>query len=334
MGLKALRSIRFGRESTAGTPVAATTYWRGTGTAEFNPNVTHADEDIGNLMRYNRAYSPKEELVITLDETPATFEQIAHLFEMGVRTDAPAADGGGNGYIYEYVLPTTSVPTLKTYTVEYGDDAQAYESAYVFAEEITLSGEAGGAVMMGATLRGRSEDKTTFTGAATIPTVEEILFQKGKVYIDNAALYPDTPPSTQDTATWLGFSLTITTGWVARWHGDGNLYFTAPQQAGPDLSLEITYEHNATAVGEIDTWKAITSRGIRLEFEGSAFGTGGDDYNNKTLLVDLFGNWETVGAMGDQDGNNTVTLTLKPRYDATATSAGQVTVVNDLSALP
>jgi hypothetical protein len=64
-------------------------------------------------MRYNRAYSPKEELVITLDETPATFEQIAHLFEMGVRTDAPAADGGGDGYIYEYVLPTTSVPTLK-----------------------------------------------------------------------------------------------------------------------------------------------------------------------------------------------------------------------------
>jgi hypothetical protein len=51
-------------------------------------------------------------------------------------------------------------------------------------------------------------------------------------------------------------------------------------------------------------------------------------------LVDLLGNWETVGAMGDQDGNNTVTLTLKPRYDATATSAGQVTVVNDLSALP
>jgi hypothetical protein len=65
------------------------------------------------------------------------------------------------------------------------------------------------------------------------------LFQKGKVYIDGVGTYPAT---TQDTATWLGFSLTITTGWVASGTVMASV-FTAPQQAGPDLSLEITYEH-------------------------------------------------------------------------------------------
>ena len=48
-GVKALRKVQLGLESTKGTAVAATALWRGTGTIEDKREVVFPDEDIGYL---------------------------------------------------------------------------------------------------------------------------------------------------------------------------------------------------------------------------------------------------------------------------------------------
>ena len=48
-GIKKLRKLQLGRETTAGTAVNATDLWRGIGTIEDQTEVMFPEEDIGYL---------------------------------------------------------------------------------------------------------------------------------------------------------------------------------------------------------------------------------------------------------------------------------------------
>ena len=126
-GVKALRKIQLGDESSAGTPVAASTIWRGMGTISDQREVVHVEEDVGYLSGTDRTYVPKLFAELELEETEATFEQLPHILEMSLKDETPAQDGTGSGYIYQYEFPTTTQPTIQTYTIEGGDDQQAEE---------------------------------------------------------------------------------------------------------------------------------------------------------------------------------------------------------------
>jgi hypothetical protein len=328
-GIKSLRKLQIGKESTAGTPVAATTVWRGEGTGVDNREVVFPAEDVGIVGGVDRAYTPKLESSVDMAETPATFEQLPYILEAGIAAETPTQDGAGTDYIYEYAFPTTAQNVPQTYTIEHGDDQQAEEIEYCHVTELTIAGAAGEAVNMSATWVGRQSTTTTFTGALTPPTVEEILFGTGALYIDGVSTYPAT---TAKSNTLIGMELSVTTGMKARFTGD-HLYFSYIQNVRPEIILNITFEHDSTAVAEIAAFRAGTARSVRLKFEGSTVGTPGTTYSSKTLLIDLVGKWESFEALGEQDGNDIVTGTLRCRYNATAGALGNILIVNELSAL-
>lgn len=329
-GVKALRRLQLGDESTPGTAVAASAIWRGTGMGADTRTVEFPEEDIGRLSKYDRSYVPMLGAEITMDSIPATFEQLPYILEAGVATETPTQDGTGAAYIYEYLFPTSAQNTPRTYTIEFGDDQQAEEAEYCFVREFTLEGNAGEALMMSATWQGRQVQTTTFTGSIAVPAVEEILFSKGKLYIDGTGTYPAT---TLKSNTLLSMNLSVTTGFTAVQTASGNLYFSFLKQQFPEITLQITFEHDATSVAEKAAWRAGTPRAIRLLFEGSA-SAGNTTYNYKTLIIDLVGKWQTFDALGDQDGNDIVVGTFLGRENSTAGDAGGFIVVNELSALP
>src|SRR5687767_166439 len=117
-GIKALRKLQFGRESTAGVIQAATSIWRGEGTVEDTREVIFPVEDVGYVAPLDRSYVPQLGAKIALPATPATFEQIQHIFEMGLNTSTGAQDSSATAYIYTYGLPTTTQNTIKSYTIE------------------------------------------------------------------------------------------------------------------------------------------------------------------------------------------------------------------------
>lgn len=334
-GIKSLRKIQLGRESTAGTAVAATTIWRGPAAAPDDQRETvFTAEDVGYVSGIDRSYQPKLLGALAFEETEATFEQLPHILEAGVKTATASQDGAGSDYIYTYTFPTTSSNTLKNYTIEGGDNQQAEEIEYGFVTDFGLSGEGAGAVMMSANWQGRQVSTTTFTGSLSLPTVEEVLFSKGKIYIDAAS---GTIGTTQKSSTFLSFDLSVTTGWVARFTGDGNLYFTRAAFVGvPTLEVlcNLTFEHDGTATTEISNFRSSTSRLIRLTFEGSTVATPGTTYSKKTLIIDLAGTWDNFESLGEQDGNDVVTGTFRARYNSTASLFSEITVVNELTSLP
>ncbi len=62
--------------------------------------------------------------------------------------------------------------------------------------------------------------------------------------------------------------------------------------------------------------------------------TAGTTYSKKTLQIDLAGVYEDWSELQDQDGNDVVTATLRCRYSSADSLKADVTVVNELSALP
>ena len=322
MGIKALRKIQAGKETTAGTAVAATIVWRGTGTLEDQRETIFPDEDIGYLSGVDRAYCPKLLAAFSFDAVPATFEQLPIILSAGVKdVVSGTTDTGGSGKVYTYTFPTTSQNTLRTWTLEGGDDSGAEEMEYSFVESFEISGNGGEAVMMSANWIGRQVSTASFT-SLSVPTVEEVLFGNGKLYIDGTTI-----GTTQVTNTLLGFSLNVNTGIVTKFTAEGQKYFSFATQTKPEVLLNVTFEHNASAVTEKATWRAGTARLIRLNITGNALTTAGT-FATKLLRVDLAGKWEKFDKIGETNGNDIVTGTFRANYDPTAAKFAEIKVVN------
>jgi hypothetical protein len=336
MGQKWAQKIQLGRESTAGTAVAATTIWRGVGgMLEDAREVSMVDEQIGIAIPTTRAYVGQLGGVLSMAATPATFEQILHILEAGIKTvGTGASDGAGSGKIYAYPTPTTAVNTIKTYTIETGDNQQAEEMEYSFVEKFTLTGERGRAVMMSADWIGRQVANTTFTGSLTAPTVEEILTGKGAFYIDAVG---GTIGTTAITGTLLQWELTVTTGWRGKWTVDaGQLYFNFIyfDRDSFEAELSMTFEHDATAVAQKALFQAATPRLFRINIPGSTFAQAGTTYSTKTFRIDAAATYTEWGVLDSEDGNSIVNVTAQIGYDPTAAKGLEITVVNDLTSVP
>lgn len=330
-GSRAFRYLQLGRETTSGTAVAATTIWRGQGALQEERNTQFPPEDVGIAGGADRSYVDFIGATLDMDETPLTFEQLPYILSAGVKnTTSGSADGSGSGKIYAYPLSTTSANSLTTYTIEGGDDQQEEEMEYSFVESFNLTGKAAEAWMMTGTWRGRQITASTKTGSLSIPSVEEALFQKCSLYIDNSG---GTIGSTQKSNTLIAADLKVTTGYQARWTADGNLYFSQPVLGIPEVTLDVTFLYDGTATAEKANWRSGTARLIRLQTIGSALTTAGTSYTNKTVRMDLAGRWVSFDKLDEDNGNDVVSGQFRARYNATAALFCNLTVVNENSSL-
>lgn len=336
-GIRQLRKIELGKETTAGTATTPTTIWRGLGALTDGRIVTFPEEFIGVIGGGDRSYIARVEATLSMDSTDATFEQLPHLLIAGIAaTTAGTQDGTGSGYVYTYTIPFSTAPSIKTYTIRAGDNQQAETMDYAFVESLSLSGNAGEAVMMGAEWRGRAVTNATFTTTATIPTVETILASSATLALDAASgTYGATPVS----STLISFSVDFSSLNAAKWTmGAGGSTvgaFDFAYAGNREITGTLQFEHNATAVTEKAAFRAETPRLMRLKFEGSAVTTAGTTYSKKTLIIDLPIKYESFDALDDIDGNSVVTANFRSRYNSTVANAGKVIVVlNGTTSIP
>jgi len=330
MGVKALRKIQFTFETTAGTGLATTAIWRGEGVLNDERTIVFPAEDVGSYLPRERSYIPQLGGTVTLSDTPATFEQLPVLFASAIE-NVYTGTLDSSGYVFTYDIIDTVAGTQQTLCFEAGDDQRQDSLTYGYAEEITLSGAKGEAVMMGATVRGQQVVDTSFTGALTLPDVEEILFQKGNLFIDAT-----TVGTTTKSNTWHAFELTIPSGWKALHTADGNLYFGSTVYRGHrenEITGSITLEHDSSAETEITAARNETLRLMRMRFQGSTLTSAGT-YTYKTLQMDFACKYTAVPSLEDEEGDDIVTLPFKVVYDDTAPVLGaQFIVVNNVLTL-
>jgi hypothetical protein len=333
-GIAVARKYQLGREATAGTPVAATTVWRGpAGMPVDSRTRVRPAENVGLTAQTSRQYTPKLLSAIPFAQTEATFEQLLHVLEGGIKTATLSKDGAGDGYIGVYDIPYGTTPnTLKTYTIQGGDNQQEEVAEYCFVLDYTLEGKVGEAWKITANWQARQNALGTYTPGLSIPTVEEMKFGLSKFYIDAVG---GTIGTTQLQNTVIGAKLHVVTGWQPRFTGDGMLYFNVAEWIGAKIDGELTMLHNASSVAEKVFARADTPRQMRWLIEGTSFSVGGTAYQKKTHKADLALLWTDFPEPNAEDqGAAIVTAKFEGVYDATANLFCQHTHVTDLSAVP
>lgn len=335
-GIKAWREIQLSRESSAAQGSATTDFanWRGVGTIQDMRETIFPEEDVGIFGGVDRTYVPRGGSELLMEDTPMTFEQVAHILDAGLYVATPTTDTG-TGIIRTYTLPEIAsqikVSTdLQTYSIQGGDNNETEIANFFFVREFNMSGVAGEAWNINATWQGRTTSTDDgFATGLTIPTVEEMLFSKTKLYIDAVG---STHGSNQVSNTMLAATVAVTTGWQAVWSGDGEIYFSFIKQTRPEFLLTLTFEHNSSASAEKDAWRAQTARNMQLKTEGSELTSSGV-YTYKTFIQDYSGKWESFDKIGEQDGNDIVVGTFRARYNATAGTYVEYLVVDETAAL-
>lgn len=332
-GRKYLRKIQFGKETTAGTATTATAIWRGVGNMlEDQRVIEEIDEHVGILGGTDRTAVTKLLGGLELAETPLTFEQFNWLLVAGLGAPTTgSADGSGSDKIYTTNIPTTAAPTVAPYTIQGGDDFEAERMEYAFPTKITVKGETGSTARVSATLIGRQVTTNAFTSGLSLPTLEDVITGKGKVYLDAIG---GSYGGTQVANQILAFELTYELMWIAKWTMDGNLYFSLPVYAGHKVSGKLTFEHDSAVSGTGGAkqhFRDQTPRLLRLDLIGSAVTTAGSTYSTKKAIFDLPIKYTKAAVIGDKDGNDIVDMEFRSRYNATAGNAGKIIVVNELT---
>ncbi len=333
-GVKALQTIQWGYETTAGTAVAATKIWRGPGSGIVAlDEIEFVEEDVARFFGSNRTVKRSQGAEIVIPETAFTFEQFAVLCQSGVeyqQTGVTDTGASASGKIYTFDFSLASINAIKTLTIEAGDNIDADEMEYAFCREFTVSGAPGELVKMGASFQGRKRADTTLTGALSLDTINCAPFNMATLYADTAG---GTMGGTAITGAFLGMTIKVNTGIKPVKTADGQLYFYSHEIVDPEMTADIIFRHLAGADSEDDNWLGQTARLLEIKLTGPALSTAGT-YTYYTARFQMPGKWSKFTELKDSNGMTILTGTFKAQYDLTAAAGPKIVVVNQVATYP
>ncbi len=320
--------VQLGRETTPGTPVAATIIWRGPFGAPEDTRVRKIkEESVGYLVPAELAYDTRLGATLAMPSSELTFEQFPHILEAGILTATP---GLTPNFSRAYAFPTTTSRTIKAYTLEAGNvlvSTDQMEIPYAFVSEFEMSGKVDEAWMMSATWIGQRWVTSLLTGSLAVPSVEPALFGKTSFYVNDSG---GTIGTTQVTGKLLECTIKVITGIQFVPAGDGNLYPIAHKFVKPEITFTMAYElEQDTGVSfvavERGKWNTKAGRLIRLNVPGSG--------STKNLAVDMYAIYDKFGSYENSDGNVSVKVEGHCGYSATDALFFSATVLNGVAAL-
>lgn len=333
-GLSNTRRLQGAAEATVGTAVTDDFIWQ---TEEEAPDISddrelvHVPQQMGYFPPSDVIYIPKLDTTLAIPSMPATYEQIAHIFEGGIQTVTPSQDGSGTDYISTRSIARTTQNTIKTYTWYAGDNIQAQRMNHAYVVDFQFTGTAGEALKCQSNWRGQTIENATF--ASLTPATQEIInASNGKLYIDAAG---GTVGTTQITNTLLSIDLTVTTGWMPVYSMDGNKYLTGIKMGRPSVVLKMTLEFNSTANTQRTAWRNRTAQLFRLRFTGEEqHSTPGTTYTYNELIFDIAGKYTAFSTLGQNEGNDVVEVTVTGMNNISDSLYFTTILVNELSAVP
>jgi hypothetical protein len=274
---------------------------------------------------------------IAIDNCNATFQQFMYplIFGLGA-SKTGVIDGTGSDYIYPTALPTSSLPNTKSGTIQGGDNQEQEVMEYALCTELKITGGAGKELKHSWILIGRQVQQLGggFTGSVAIPTVEDVLFQRCKVYLDATS---GTYGTTQVANSIYGIELTFKFMWSPIFTADGVLYYGLANFTGWSATGKLSYLHTTTASGTGGAkqfYRNQTAKLLAIDFGGNAVVTPGTTYSTTHLIFQLPIKFTKIGVLGDNEGNSTVDFEFQAGYDTTAGNAGNIIVVNELATIP
>lgn len=319
MGEKAFTRVQYGRESTKGTAVAATGRFTGSIQVPSDRKPVFPEASLG--LRVKSARSVVRQIMVdgaTLSMQDAVFQKLPFLFGMGLKgitTVANPATVGQSDYLWDFTHALDAANNPDSYTVEFGDETQAYEIEYCMARRYKIDVKTGqdASVAVEAEIFGRQITATTFTGSIANPTVTDMVANLSRIWIDPAWASLGT---TEVTGLMRECSIEILTGVHPKFHAQNSKMFSGYGESYLDCRANFVFEGSSAADTQFDLFQAGTPRAIRVGCYGPQIGTG----TPHSLVVDMYGTWEEIIPLGsEKDGDNLHTAIFQTHSDGLST---------------
>jgi hypothetical protein len=339
MGERAFSKVQFGKETAAthGMAVAADTILAGAEIFALNPDRTPSFpmDNLGVRAAGSRVRIDQYLAANTLRIPDLYFQALPAILSCGLKGNITPAEQtpSQNDMLWAHTPSMTASNAIDSLTLEAGDDTQAVEYEYLMFERIKLSGQiaqAGEAapVVLEADWFARQATPTSFTGALSIPSMTDINAKLSRIYID--ALWVNRGV-TEKTSLIRSWDLEILTGVHPKFLGSADKFFTTHGQSIIAAMLTLSLERGASSDAEWDAYRIATKQAVRVKIDsGVQIGTG----VNHSLTLDLFGAYENVILLGQEDrGNNIDTAVFHGLYDPTGAQIVDVRVITNLASI-
>jgi hypothetical protein len=251
-----------------------------------------------------------------------TFENADYIFGSGwVDGGAPTVIGTTGQKRYYLAPPEGTINSPKFVTVLAGDNStpgsgKGYAMLDAFVPSFDISAARGGFTQVSGTFSGHT------LAALTTPQYSNITNVRLGATSIPAWLWKLTiVDGTPFTGTYTGlidWSLKVNSAFHHKKFQDGQVSPTTWGQGRTEVTLDMTFEQNASALTEFGKFQAGTPRLIQLLAVGPAI-AGGTAF--KTINLQLEGHYTAFDKPGDSDGNTTLKASFKA-YSTTATGGG------------
>jgi hypothetical protein len=328
MGVAALRRIQAGLETTRGTAVAATAKWMGMMVeADLGDRpVVQPEDERASLAMAHRSYIP----FVLWDSKISgnvTFEDLPFLLQMAIVGAVTPTIPVGTVRLWTFAPSLTVAQNPATYTVEFGDDVQAYEAEYCFLKDLEIGATLDDVLKFNAGLVGRQLTATTFTASLADRTVRDALAAKTRLWMDDTG---GTIGTTAQAATLLDWTWKLPQHFVPKRHQDGNLYFSNHSELKMRPELDLTVEFIAGVATLRTKYLAETRQLVRLRSTGSNI----EGAHDREVTIDGAYKITNFEQLDERNGATIVQMHLVGEYDTTWAKLFEVIVRNSVAALP
>jgi hypothetical protein len=261
--------------------------------------------------------------VISFSESAASMRTLPIIF------DAIGASTTGAGpYTWDWSPTQTDVDTPIFYSLLVGDGVQKYLVTDAIPTEITMSADASGVLMAGATFAASTIASSALAYATALPT--QPVLPGRLLKLSTAATFPSkaaVSPTATDYDDVLAFNLSISTGMSMVNALDASLTAaTAGFLGSIDATMTITVASNSSATTSFPITSIGTQKFLRL--------TGVD---SNSYGVWILGSWvveNVVPLSAENDGLVVNEVTLRLAYDTTSGKSLRVIVDSPLATAP
>ena len=287
------------------------------------------DLETGKLSSFERSHPISEEMSGAF-ESDANFEQLGYLLGMTVKGGITPTGPTDSAYLWSFVPNLTSANNPDSYTIQYGDDIQAFISAFCYGKDLEISGTMEDVLKVKSNLAGQNVRTGTFTSLSNPTSLTPIPMATGKLYIDTtwAGL-----GGSNVAGTLVDFAYKVTPGITPIKYADGAIHFTDRAEKKRHVELDVTFAFTAGVAGYYANFIASPQSKLftRLKFTGPKIGatTGFNELSlDGAFIVDDF------DTLTERDGQDIVKLKLISEYDTVGSAEWQILLTNALATMP
>lgn len=331
VGIVANRYFQTGKEATHGTSVAATRRWNPEGIA-WNPGRRKHFYGGSRGTANPRSGATNTGALVEISYKGFDGASWAELvFPLSNLDSGQTGTGAGADKAWTFAVNRTTPEDYETYTIEVGDETQEYEAEYCFVKSFTLSGDASNRDNMtelSIEWVGRQSTKSTKTGSLSVSDVRIPAY----LWTPRFATAQSGLAGASDVANFLRtWSLTVETGLVAHFYGDGNTYFGQVVRSQPvDATLSMTVDSNAQAVSQFNDKSAANTMDF-IQFKALGPTLGSSNYSAQFQMAALYE--DPVIIDGDVEGVNTYSVVAHLADDDSGPFCMSWAVTNGIAAL-